>query len=139
MNLPSNLKFLVVDDSSAIQDLIVRTINRMGFSKVDVAKDVNQAWLKIENKFNNNDQYDFIVSDLNMPGPNGLEFLKQVRGTEQLKEIPFLLITTESEKTMVMKAVMSGVSEYVVKPFDFDTFSKKVIAGYKKHNETKVA
>ncbi|MBC85949.1 MAG: hypothetical protein CL677_02130 [Bdellovibrionaceae bacterium] len=134
MNLPSDLHFLVVDDSPSIRDLIVRSINRMGFTKVDVAKDVNQAWSKIEKKMVDGNLYDFIVSDLNMPGPNGLEFLKRSRSTELVKELPFLLITTESEKALVVQAVMAGVSEYVVKPFDYETFSKKIIAAYTKHH-----
>jgi two-component system chemotaxis response regulator CheY len=74
-----------------------------------------------------------VLSDLNMPGPSGLDFLKQVRSITKLKTLPFLLVTTESEKGAVMEAAMSGVSAYIVKPFNLETLTKRLGEAYKKH------
>jgi two-component system chemotaxis response regulator CheY len=69
-----------------------------------------------------------------MPGPSGLDFLKQVRATDKFQELPFILITTESEKQAVIQAALSGVSAYVVKPFNLETLTKRLQEAWKKHN-----
>jgi two-component system chemotaxis response regulator CheY len=69
-----------------------------------------------------------------MPGPSGIDFLKQVRETEKFKDLPFILITTESEKQAVIQAAMAGVSAYIVKPFNIETLTKRLQEAWKKHN-----
>ena len=69
-----------------------------------------------------------------MPGPSGIEFLKQVRNLDGYKETPFILITTESEKQSVIEAAVSGVSSYIVKPFDIKTLSQRMVEAWDKHN-----
>jgi two-component system chemotaxis response regulator CheY len=68
-----------------------------------------------------------------MPGPSGLEFLKQIRAEKDFITLPFLLVTTESEKGAVIEAAAAGVSGYVVKPFNLETLTKKIKDAYKKH------
>ncbi len=58
-----------------------------------------------------------IVSDWKMPKMNGLELLKAVRSDQDLKDIPFIMITAEVEKENVLEAIKAGVSGYITKPF----------------------
>ena len=71
-------------------------------------------------------QVDFIISDWNMPNMSGLELLKAVRGDDELKALPFLMVTAEALKDNVVAAVKAGVSNYIVKPFTKATLEEKV-------------
>lgn len=126
---------LVVDDSYNIRQIICDNLHRMGFSKIVTAEDANEAFGKLNYNVTTPQAFNLILSDLNMPGPSGLDFLRQVRTHEQFKHIPFILITTEAEKSAVIEAATSGVSAYIVKPFNLETLSKRLQEAWKKHNK----
>jgi two-component system chemotaxis response regulator CheY len=69
---------------------------------------------------------DMIITDWNMPEMDGLTYVKAVRGKDQFKETPILMITTEAAKEDILTALRSGVNNYVVKPFTPDTLQEKV-------------
>ena len=125
---------LVVDDSLNIRRLVVDNLNRLGFKKITTAEDANEAMKKLNASYETEAPVKLVLSDLNMPGPSGLDFLKQVRSIANYKALPFLLVTTESEKGAVIEAAMSGVSAYIVKPFNLETLSKRLTEAYKKHH-----
>ena len=125
---------LVVDDSANIRRLIVDHLQKLGFKSVVQAEDANDAISKVNTQQDKGNPFTLILSDLNMPGPSGIDFLKHVRGVPAYKELPFLLITTESEKGAVLEAAMNGVSSYVVKPFTIETLTKKLGEAWRKHN-----
>lgn len=124
--------FLVVDDSLNIRRLIVDGLQRLGFTKISTAEDTNDGLSKIAMFLGTGTPVQVVLSDLNMPGPNGLEFLKKVRTDSKTKSLPFILITTESEKGAVIEAALNGVSGYVVKPFNIETLAKRLAEVYKK-------
>lgn len=124
---------LVVDDSLNIRRLVVDNLNRLGFKKITTAEDANEAMKKLNASYETENPVKLVLSDLNMPGPSGLDFLKQVRSVTSFKTLPFLLVTTESEKGAVIEAAMSGVSAYIVKPFNLETLTKRLGEAYKKH------
>ena len=132
---PQETKILVIDDSYNIREMIVKNLQKMGFINISTAVDVPSAWEAIKKAENDKQPFDLILSDLNMPGLSGLEFLKQFRQYDNYVDTPFILVTTESEKTAVLEAAASGVSNYVVKPFDTPTLSRKLIEAWKKHNK----
>lgn len=125
---------LVVDDSLSIRRIIVDCLQKLGFTKISTAEDAVEGFKKLQTFAPTPNAIGLVLSDLNMPGPNGLEFLKQVRNEKDFSGIPFVLITTESEKGAVIEAAASGVSGYVVKPFNIDTLTKKIKDAWKKHN-----
>lgn len=131
---PKETNILVVDDSINIRQIIVDNLKRLGFVKVETAGDANDAYAKLVSSSKGPAPVSLILSDLNMPGPSGLDFLKQVRDSEKFKEVPFIMITTESEKQAVIQAAVSGVSGYIVKPFNLDTLTKRLQEAWKKHN-----
>lgn len=124
---------LVVDDSLNIRRLVVDTLQKLGFLKISSAEDANDALAKLEQFKSTPTPVRLILSDLNMPGPSGLEFLKLVRGSADYKDMPFLLVTTEAEKGAVLEAAKNGVSGYVVKPFNIETLTKRLKEAHKKH------
>ena len=81
---------------------------------------------KLKEAYKNNEPVDFIICDWNMPKMSGLEFLKIVRGHANLKEIPFLMITSEGDYSKIIEAVKVGVSQYIVKPFKPEQLQEKI-------------
>lgn len=132
---PPETHILVVDDSLNIRRMIIESLHTMGFKKIIDAENVNEALNKIEAQKVAGTPIQLILSDLNMPGPSGLEFLKKIRSQGETKGLPFILITTESEKGAVIEAATSGVSGYIVKPFNIETLSRRLLEAFKKHGK----
>ncbi len=131
---PKETYFLVVDDSINIRQIICENLRRLGFSKMETAGDANEAFGKLVQFSKGSTPFTLILSDLNMPGPSGIDFLKQIREIDKFKELPFILITTESEKQAVIQAAMAGVSAYIVKQFNIEILTKRLQEAWKKHN-----
>lgn len=125
-HLDRNMKILIVDDFATMRKIVRTLFERLGFSKLTEAEDGIDALSKLRAA-----SFDFIVSDWNMPNMMGLDLLKAVRADDNLKNIPFLMITAESQKENVVQAVQAGVSNYVVKPFNQDTIETKLMQIFK--------
>jgi two-component system chemotaxis response regulator CheY len=124
---------LVVDDSLNIRRLVVDSLQKLGFHKISTSEDATEALTKLGLFGATPTPINLVLSDLNMPGPSGLEFLKQVRASAEYKTLPFILVTTESEKGAVIEAAVNGVSGYIVKPFNLDTLTKRLKEAFAKH------
>jgi two-component system chemotaxis response regulator CheY len=121
MSVNKNLKILIVDDFATMRKVIRNLLKQGGFENVVEAED-GVAALKILKS----QQVDFIISDWNMPNMSGLELLKAVRGDDELKALPFLMVTAEALKDNVVAAVKAGVSNYIVKPFTAEVLNEKI-------------
>ena len=66
-----------------------------------------------------------VISNWNMPKMNGLDLLKHISSTPKLKDIPFLMLTSEAQKVKVMEALNAGISNYILKPFTAMDLEKK--------------
>ena len=80
---------------------------------------------------------ELVISDWNMPKLTGLELLKQVRASKHMVNLPFILLTSESERDQVTEAILSGVSQYVVKPFTAKMIEEKMKSAWQKHHAAK--
>ncbi|MBD3610494.1 MAG: response regulator [Gammaproteobacteria bacterium] len=117
----SKLHILLVDDIKSMRSMIRGILFKVGIQKVSDAANGHEgiSVLKQEN-------IDLIISDWNMPGMDGLEFLKAVRADETFKDLPFIMVTAENAKEMVVEAIQNGVSEFVAKPFTEGTIREKI-------------
>ena len=115
------MKFLVVDDFSTMRRIVRNLLKELGFGNVDEAEDGAIAYNKL-----NNEAFDFIVTDWNMPNMDGLTLLKQVRANPQMKHIPVLMITAEAKKENIVAAAQAGASGYIVKPFTSAILEEKL-------------
>ena len=122
MALDLSMKILVVDDFSTLRRIIKNILKQIGFANVDEAENGQVALSKIADG-----NYDFVISDWNMPEMNGIELLKSVRANETTKDLPFLMVTAEAKKENVVEAVKSGVNNYIVKPFTAETLQEKIL------------
>lgn len=74
---------------------------------------------------------DLIILDIDMPEINGYEMLREIRETEHLKSTPVLFLTSNNDKSYVIKAIAGGANDYVVKPIDEEILMDKVHAALK--------
>ncbi|MCB9073580.1 MAG: response regulator [Bdellovibrionaceae bacterium] len=119
----STTKVLIVDDMSTMRKLVLKACNQLGLVNVEQAEDGVKAWEKIAAS---PEPFGLIISDWNMPNCTGIDLLKRVRSTANTKDTPFVLLTAERDTAQVKEAVEAGVDNYIVKPFNQETFAEKI-------------
>jgi len=117
----TSLRFLVVDDFSTMRRIVRNLLKELGFTNVEEAEDGAVALTKLREG-----NFEFVVSDWNMPNMDGLTLLQNVRADARLKTLPFLMITPEAKKENITAAVQAGASNYIVKPFTAATLQEKL-------------
>lgn len=119
--MSKDLKFLVVDDFSTMRRIIKNLLNDLGYANVTEADDGQSALPLLKAG-----DFDFLITDWNMPGMPGLELLKQVRADARLAKLPVLMLTAEAKREQIIEAAQAGVSGYVIKPFTAATLKEKI-------------
>ena len=122
-----NTKFLVVDDFSTMRRILRNLLKNLGYLNVDEAEDGNSALLKLRS-----DSFDFVITDWNMAGMDGLQLLKEIRMDEKLSMLPVLMVTAEAKKENIVAAAQAGASGYIVKPFTAATLDEKITKIFEK-------
>ncbi|MFT7110939.1 MAG: CheY-like chemotaxis protein [Psychrobacter glaciei] len=116
------LNILIVDDANFIRDLVKKAVKaQFPTAKVDDAADGLKAQAMMKTG-----TYHVILCDWEMPNMSGLEVLQWMRRDERYAKIPFMMITSRSEKSHIIKAVQAGVSEYIGKPFNNEQLGTKL-------------
>jgi len=115
------LRFLVVDDFSTLRRTVRNLLKESGFAEADEAEDGVVALQKLRAS-----NFDFVVTDINMPNMNGFQLLQEVKKDEKLKHIPVLMVTAEARKEDIVLAAQQGAAGYIVKPFTKATLEEKV-------------
>lgn len=116
-----NTKFLVVDDFSTMRRIVRNLLKELGYNNVDEAEDGAVALGKLKGG-----DFDFVVSDWNMPNMDGLTLLQHIRADAEIKHLPVLMVTAEAKKENIIAAAQAGASGYVVKPFTAATLDEKL-------------
>jgi DNA-binding response OmpR family regulator len=125
----NQIKIAVIDDATMIRDLIKKFI-RQNFSNATTYDANNgQAGMALLKK----QPVDLILCDWEMPEMNGDELLRWARQQDNLKNTPFIMVTSRGDKEFVMQAIQSGVSDYLVKPFNTKQFQEKVGKALRRH------
>jgi two-component system, chemotaxis family, chemotaxis protein CheY len=117
----SNMKILVVDDFQTMRRIIRNYLRQLGFNNVEEAEDGDVALAKL-----NEEAFDFVITDWNMPKMTGIDLLKAIRSQNNFRNIPVLIITAEAEKESVVQAAQAGVNDYIVKPFTPEVLQAKI-------------
>jgi two-component system, chemotaxis family, chemotaxis protein CheY len=123
MALDNSMPILVVDDYQTMVRIIRNLLKQLGFEDVDEAADGTAALSKLKQK-----RYGLVISDWNMAPMTGYELLRNVRGDEGLRNLPFIMVTAESKTENVIAAKKAGVNNYIVKPFNAQTLKSKIEA-----------
>jgi len=112
-------RVLIADDSSTMRKILLRSLGAIGVTDVTEAADGNEALAAFAAA-----RFDMVLTDWNMPGKSGLEVLQTIRATN--KTVPVIMVTTEADKSRVLEAIRSGVSDYLVKPFTAEMLREKL-------------
>lgn len=112
---------LIVDDSSTMRKIISRSLRQAGLAVDEIfeAGDGIEGLSVLGSK-----SVDLVLSDINMPNMDGLEFIKQVRANG--KTVPIVMITTEGGEDILKEAIASGASDSIKKPFTPDQLGQKL-------------
>ena len=119
--MDKNMKILIVDDFSTMRRIVKNLLRDLGFNDTSEADDGQTALPMLKTG-----KFDFLVTDWNMPGMDGLELLKHVRTDDNLKDMPVLMVTAEAKRDQIVVAAQAGVNGYVVKPFTAVTLKEKI-------------
>ncbi len=114
-------KVLVVDDYALTRDMVKSILRQLGFVNILAAEDGAMALQLLREE-----KVGLIICDWNMPRMSGLALLREVRGDEKLKAVPFLMLTAEAYRENIVEAVKAGVTDYIVKPFTSQVLAEKI-------------
>lgn len=115
------MKILIVDDFSTMRRIIKNLLRDLGYNNTAEADDGKTALPMLKTG-----EFQFLVTDWNMPGMQGIDLLKAVRAEDSIKTIPVLMVTAEQKREQIVAAAEAGVNGYIVKPFTAATLKEKI-------------
>ena len=121
MAVDLSMQVLIVDDYKTMLRIIRDILKQLGFVNIDEAMSGGEALQKLRAR-----DYGIVFSDWNMTPMTGFELLQEVRADQELKSLPFVLVTAESSTENVVAAKKAGVNNYVIKPFNAQTLKAKI-------------
>jgi len=144
-----NLKIIVVDDMPAMRSILKGMLEEVGFTRIVCAEDADVAWQMIRSAalakvsppsegtpqigahqitqaVQRDGPFQLVISDWSMPGMTGMDLLRNVRSFMKTRALPFLMVTVHSGSEHMDDAANSGVSNYIVKPFNGEQLAEKI-------------
>jgi len=105
------MKVLLVDDSATMRKVIGLALKSGNYDYIE-AENGEDALKKLEN-----DKFDFFLIDVNMPGINGIDLVKEIRKMNIYTKTPIIILTTESNESLKKEGKLAGADDWIVKPF----------------------
>lgn len=121
MAVDLNMPVMIVDDYKTMLRILRNLLRQLKFTNIEEASDGAMALDMLRQQ-----KYGLVISDWNMEPMTGIELLRNVRADDELKSLPFIMITAESKTENVIAAKQAGVSNYIVKPFNSETLKTKI-------------
>lgn len=128
----NNVEILLIEDNPHEAQLVIRTLKKNNLANhllhIDDGAEA-LSFIFATQKYSDRkieDHPKLILLDLKLPKVDGLEILKQVKSDERTKSIPVIVLTSSREEQDLIKSYQLGVNSYIVKPVDFESFSKSV-------------
>ena len=119
--MDKNMRILVVDDFSTMRRIVKNLLGDLGYANVTEADDGKTAWPLLQAG-----QFDFVITDWNMPGMTGIDLLRSIRADARIGKTPVLMVTAEAQREQIIEAAQAGVSGYIIKPFTAQTLKEKI-------------
>jgi two-component system, chemotaxis family, chemotaxis protein CheY len=118
-----DLSVLIVDDMRSMRSIVKRVLQEMGFKKLFEAEDGSEALSVLRSK-----KIDLVISDVEMPKMDGIELLDEVDKDEDLKDIPFIMLTAMNNREKVIEILEHKVTDFVLKPINPQMLEQRVQA-----------
>jgi two-component system chemotaxis response regulator CheY len=124
VNGMSDVRALIVDDSSVMRKIVERSLRQAGLESLIVFEAASgvEGLEQLKSK-----KVDLILTDINMPSMDGLEFVRQLKAQGLAAGVPVVMITTESSEAHVKEAIEAGARGYIRKPFTADQVKQRVL------------
>ncbi len=116
-----SLKVLIVDDFATMRKILNNILKEIGFTNISQADSGKTALEKLKNE-----KFGLVFCDWNMPGMLGIDLLKTIRADDELKDLPFVMVTAEAMQDNIIQAVKAGVTSYIEKPFSAETVRQEL-------------
>lgn len=117
------LRVLIVDDSAVMRKIVERSLREAGLDLSEVHQASNGLEGLVEIR---KGSVDLILSDINMPSMDGIEFLRKLGGEKNANGVPVIMITTEGSESRVVEALSVGAKGYIRKPFSPEQVQEQV-------------
>jgi two-component system, chemotaxis family, chemotaxis protein CheY len=117
----NNTKFLVIDETPTSRRLVKTFLKKMGYTDVVEAENGAEALEKLHSE-----EVEFIISDFHMEDISCTELFRQIRSEENLKHIPFVMLTSPRDVEKLTEVKEAGIEDCVAKPLDLGVLSSKV-------------
>jgi DNA-binding response OmpR family regulator len=120
MGIDDKIKVLALDDDPGMQNLLLKQLMANGLEVV-VVRDGMEGLMRLESF-----TPDVIVCDIAMPGLNGLDFVKVIKGADETRSIPVIFLTSNNDPDSMIQGINLGARYYVTKPFKVDQLVNKI-------------
>ena len=117
------LNILYVEDELNAREISTKVLKRF-FNSVDAKENGLEGYLAFKEKYFNNEKYDLIISDINMPKLDGMEMLEKIRGID--KQVPVIFVTARHESDILLKAIELQISSFIIKPLSIDAITEVI-------------
>lgn len=131
-----NFRILLVDDFEIVRVMLREGLQELGYSKVEEAENGRQALEMIEAAVNEGQPYSLVFCDWVMPEMQGIELLETCKARPELASGAFVMVTAESDRKAIVRAMRAGAHDYIVKPISKEDLAKKVNAIVSKTKST---
>ncbi|MEA3384315.1 MAG: response regulator [Campylobacterota bacterium] len=132
MDYDRSIRILFIDDSQTIRDMVESALFELGYLNIQSADDGVDALRVCEEA---EDEFDFIITDINMPNMDGITFIKEIRNQLDYMSTPIMVLSTEWSSEMKQKGKDAGATSWIVKPFDKELIHSGILQTIEKANQ----
>ena len=121
MSVKASIKILVAAEFAASRKVLVYTLEQLGFDNMEEVTDGYSALVRLKSAL-----FELVITDWEMSKMSGLQLLQQIRADPELKQIPVLMVSEDTNPQNIVAATKAGVNAYLIKPFELASFAEKM-------------
>lgn len=122
----ASTRVLVAEDVATMRQMIVEILNGVGLPNVIAVEDGADAWAEISAARRAKSPIQLVLADWQMPHMRGIDLLKKIRSSKEDATLPFVMLTSMSDKAAIVEAARAGVHDYVTKPVNIEMLREKL-------------
>jgi two-component system chemotaxis response regulator CheY len=121
VSVKASIKILVAGEFAASRKVLVYTLEQLGFDNLEEVTDAYSALVRLKSAL-----FELVITDWEMSKMSGLQLLQQIRADPELKQIPVLMVSEDTNPENIVAATKAGVNAYLIKPFELASFAEKM-------------
>ncbi len=121
-----NKKILIIEDVLISLKMVSKSLKNEGFKNLHEYTESAEAWEFFAESQLSDEPVDLVLTDLNMPGIDGMDLIKQIRSDEMTGDVRIIVISADHDPLVINEAMENGADEYITKPVGFDQLLEKI-------------